>query len=270
METLLPPAYGLLAGLILGLTGAGGGIIAVPLLVFGLHLPIQQAGPVGLLAVGIAAAIGAGMGLRQGIVRYRAAALIGGCGILTAPLGVWLAARLPNPPLLLAFAALLCWTSWRMLRHSRPAAVARPLPDQRCRRSPADGRFLWTPPCARVLAATGLFSGLLSGLLGVGGGFFIVPALTRHTDLTPQGVLATSLGVMTLVAAGSVAAAAWQGSLDWELARLFALGTCTGLLLARHLASRISGRRLQQAFAALCGVVAAMMLARAGGWLLPG
>ena len=62
-------AYGAAVGLVLALTGAGGGIIAVPLLVFGLDLPMRQAAPVGLLAVGLAAAVGAILGLREGLVR---------------------------------------------------------------------------------------------------------------------------------------------------------------------------------------------------------
>ena len=75
-------------GLIVGLSGAGGGVIAVPLLVFGLNLPVRDAAPVGLIAVGIAAGIGAALGLLRGIVRYRAAALIGVCGIVMAPAGM--------------------------------------------------------------------------------------------------------------------------------------------------------------------------------------
>ena len=101
--TLLAVILGAVIGLVLALTGAGGGVLAIPLLVFGLHLPVQQAAPVGLVAVGLAAALGAALGLKEGIVRYRAAALIGAAGMLVAPLGVWLAQHLPNRPLLGAF-----------------------------------------------------------------------------------------------------------------------------------------------------------------------
>lgn len=71
---------GAVVGIVMGLTGAGGGILAVPLLVFGMHLTIAEAGPVGLLAVGVSAAAGALMGLKAGIVRYRATVLIAGTG----------------------------------------------------------------------------------------------------------------------------------------------------------------------------------------------
>ncbi|MEJ7806353.1 MAG: TSUP family transporter, partial [Telluria sp.] len=67
---------GMLTGVVMGLTGAGGGILAVPLLVFGLQLSVAEAGPIALLAVGAAAGVGALLGLRAGIVRYRAAVLV--------------------------------------------------------------------------------------------------------------------------------------------------------------------------------------------------
>ena len=94
---------GTVVGWILALAGAGGGILAVPLLVFGLHLTIMQAAPVGLIAVGAASAFGAVLGLRESLVRYRAAALIGITGLLLAPLGVRLARLIPNQPLMVAF-----------------------------------------------------------------------------------------------------------------------------------------------------------------------
>jgi len=122
---IMAPLLGAAVGLILALTGAGGGIIGVPLLVFGLGLPIQQAGPIGLLAVGLAAGLGSLLGLRQGILRYRAAALIGACGLLTVPAGVFLARHIPNQPLTLAFALLLGWTGWRALWRARPRQEAR-------------------------------------------------------------------------------------------------------------------------------------------------
>ena len=118
-------ALGAVVGLILALTGAGGGILAVPLLVFGLHLSIMQAAPVGLIAVGSAAAIGAVLGLREGLVRYRAAALIGITGMLLAPLGVRLARLIPNQPLMVAFSIVLAGVAWRMFRQAQGGQASR-------------------------------------------------------------------------------------------------------------------------------------------------
>jgi uncharacterized membrane protein YfcA len=97
---------GLAVGLILALTGAGGGILAVPLLVFGAHIGVAQAGPIGLMAVGMAAALGAILGLRAGVVRYRAAVLIAVTGTLFSPAGLWLARRIDNRWLSVLFGML--------------------------------------------------------------------------------------------------------------------------------------------------------------------
>jgi uncharacterized membrane protein YfcA len=129
-----------------------------------------------------------------------------------------------------------------------------------CVLNAARGRLRWTLPCARALAFTGLFSGLLSGLLGVGGGFVIVPALTRCTNLEMKSITATSLAVIAIVSMGSVTAAALNGTLYWQTGVPFGAGAVLGLIGARQVAHRLAGPRLQQAFA-IVGMFAALMLA---------
>lgn len=254
---------GALVGLVLALTGAGGGALAVPLLVFGLHLGMAEAAPTALLAVGASALVGSLVGLREGNLRYRAAGLIGVVGIGTAPLGVALAQRLPERFLLLASAAVLGWTAWRMaglrLAPARAAAAAPPP----CRVDRADGRLRWTAPCAWALGSVGVVAGLLGGLLGVGGGFVIVPALTRLTDLDPRSIVATSLGVVTLVSIGALAAAGHQGSLPGAVALPFGLAAVVALLAGRRLARRLPPQATRRSFAGVALLVGLMMLARA-------
>lgn len=261
---LLGGGLGALIGAILALTGAGGGILAVPLLVFGLGLSMVEAAPVGLLAVGLASAVGAVLGLRQGIVRYRAALYIAGIGVLCTPAGLWLAHRLPNMPLALAFAAVLIYASVRIFNKARrelntqqPAPRAAFLP---CVLNPLQGRLRWTLPCFRALALTGAVSGLLSGLLGVGGGFVIIPALTRYTDLEMKSVVATSLAVIALVSTGSVVSASLAGVMHWAVGAPFALGAVLGLIAGRQVTRYLAGPRLQQLFAVV-GVLAAFLMA---------
>jgi len=106
---------GACVGLILGVTGTGGGILAVPLLVFGAGLSTAQAGPIGLVAVGMSAALAALQALRAGQLRYRAAAVMAACGALFAPLGILLAQRLEERVLTLLFAAVLLHVDQRAL-----------------------------------------------------------------------------------------------------------------------------------------------------------
>ena len=271
-QTLIGAGLGALIGAILALTGAGGGILAVPLLVFGLGLSMVEAAPVGLLAVGLAASVGALLGLRQGIVRYRAAGFVAGIGMLLTPLGLWLAHRLPNAPLALLFCLVLLYACGRMLlkanrelKHGRAAPRPAFLP---CVLNPSQGRLRWTLPCARALTATGMLAGLLSGLLGVGGGFVIVPALGRYTNLDSKSIVATSLAVIALVSLGSVLSASLSGVMHWAIGAPFALGAVFGLLLGRQVAGHLAGPRLQQLFA-ITGMLAALLLAFGALGLLP-
>jgi uncharacterized membrane protein YfcA len=268
--SLLGLALGAIVGAILALTGAGGGILAVPLLVFGLHMTMTQAAPVGLIAVGAASAFGAALGLRDGLVRYRAALLIGSIGMLLAPLGVQLAHRIPNTPLMVAFSLVLAWVAWRSFQQARrggPGADGLAPANMSCVLDPDAGRLSWTRRCALALAGTGAVSGLLGGMLGVGGGFVIVPALIRFTNVPPRGIFATSLAVIALVSVGGVAGAALHGAVVWPVALPFAAGAMLAMLAGRKLAARLAGARLQQGFALLSAAVAVLLLARALGWL---
>ncbi|MHC6223186.1 sulfite exporter TauE/SafE family protein [Pseudomonas sp. X10] len=261
---VLGVVLGAIIGAVLALTGAGGGILAVPLLVFGLGLSMVEAAPIGLLAVGMAAAVGALLGLRQGLVRYRAAAFVALVGIAAAPLGLLLAHRLPNTPLALGFSLVLvyaCLRIWRKAgRELRGQPACGPRQIMPCVLNPLQGRLRWTLPCARALAFTGLVSGLLSGLLGVGGGFVIIPALNRYTNLEMKSIVATSLAVIALVSTGSVVSASLGGVMHWAVGAPFAVGAVSGLLATRPLASKLAGPRLQQLFA-IAGIGAALLLA---------
>jgi uncharacterized membrane protein YfcA len=264
---MLAVLLGAAVGLILALTGAGGGMLAVPLLMFSLGLGVSEAAPVALLAVGLAAALGALMGLRFGHLRYRAAGFMALLGIAGAPLGWWLGRHAANAPLALLFSAVLVYTSWRMLRlagRGARHATAAPHAMPPCRIDPVAGRLRWTAACARALGSTGFAAGVLSSLLGVGGGFVIVPALLRVTDLDMQSIAVTSMAVIALVSAGSIVVSLLAGTaLPLAVALPFAAGALAGLLLGRRLAQRLSGPRLQQAFAVLGLAVALLMAWRA-------
>jgi hypothetical protein len=264
---LLSAALGTLVGLILALTGAGGAIVAVPLLVFGLGLEVASAAPIGLLAVGLSAGVGALLALHEGKVRYKAAALMAATGSVVSPLGLWVAHRVPDAPLTLAFACVLAFVAARMLRGARsPGAhstATASRADPPCRLDLARGKLDWTAPCARALALSGAGAGFLSGLLGVGGGFVIVPALRRASDLPMQGIVATSLAVIALVSTTGVVASAAAGNMLWVAALPFAAGSLAGMLGGRGLARRVSGAWLQQAFAVFAGCVALGMAAKA-------
>jgi uncharacterized membrane protein YfcA len=258
-------SLGLFIGVVLGATGAGGGILSVPLLTLILNLSVSQAGPIGLLAVTVASMIAAILGLREGIVRYKAAALMATVGLLLSPVGFSLARRLPNAPLVILFAIVLIWVAIRMWRSPVPApllneALSPSASVFSCEQSASTGKFIWTLPCAQALGITGALAGFLSGLIGVGGGFIIVPSLKANTNLNMRSVVATSLAVIALVSAGGVVVSTSQGALNWSIGLPFTLGTALGIVGGRSFAKHLSQKTLSRGFACLAFIAAALML----------
>jgi uncharacterized membrane protein YfcA len=252
---------GALVGLIMGLTGAGGGILAVPLLIFGLQLTVTEAGPIGLLAVGIAAAMGAVIGLKAGIVRYRAALLIAGTGVLATPAGIWLSRQLDTRVLSIVFAVVLLIVAYKSLKESKQKKQVAPTrAELPCIRDEDSGRFVWTTRCAIRLSIAGTIAGVLSGLLGVGGGFVMVPALQRYTDLAMQSVIATSLAVIALISLTGVVTSMSVGHFNFAIGIPFAGGALAGMLLGGVISPRLSGRHLKMAFGLISVAVAIGML----------
>lgn len=259
---------GILVGAVLGLTGAGGSILASPLLMAGLGWSLPQTEPVALLAVCAAAAFGTIVAWDATHVRWRAALLMAGASFVTAPLGVKAAWVMPVDTLTLVFAAVLALVAlrmgWQALRAPAETAVVRAtvsgdaLPSQgRLVRLKANGRIAWDARSAGVVALIGAFTGLTAGLLGVGGGFVIVPALRYVSALSMHSVVATSLMAIALTSAGAVVATLTQGfPIPWLVALPFVAGALIGMLIGRKVAPRIAGPRLQQGFAMVMLLVA--------------
>ena len=260
---LLAPALGMFIGILMGLTGAGGGILSVPLLVFAFHMPISQAGPIALTAIALSAGVGALIGLHTKVLRYKAAMFMAIFGLLLSPFGLWVAQRAPNTPMLLVFSAVLIYVSSNMFIQAtqtiagKPPALTKPPP---CQLDMSIGKLIWTVPCARALMLSGACAGFLSGLLGVGGGFIIVPSLKKFTDLPMKAIVATSLGVLAIVSTGGAAISLVSGTLDLSIAIPFSGGSLLGLLIGKILERKMSGPRVQQIFSVFTFLVALSLI----------
>lgn len=265
--------FGLIVGFSLGLTGGGGSIFAVPLLVYGLGLSAHEAVGVSLAAVGATALAGALIRLRRGEVELKAALLFGIAGLVGAPMGAVLGAKLPATGLLGGFAALMLLVAARLwqqaVRQPAEAAVVRAgegssdvMVGATCRITPTEGLLL-TSRCTLVLAFSGFVTGLLSGLFGVGGGFLIVPMLVLVVSLPMHRAVATSLLVIAIIStAGTVSHFVAGQSLDLKITSLFVIGGLAGMGLGAKLSRRLAGPQLQKLFASAMIAVALFMLGR--------
>jgi len=260
---LLTSLLGVCVGVVMGLTGAGGGILSVPLLVFFLHLPMTEASPIALCAIALAATLGAIIGLRERVLRYKAAMFMSLFGLTMSPIGLWAAKKVPNTPLTLLFSAVLIFVSVRLyiqahqtIKGTLPISVTPPP----CRLDLSIGKLIWTVPCARSLMYSGVTAGFLSGLLGVGGGFVIVPSLKKFTDLPMKSIVATSLGVLAIVSTGGAFFSLASGNLNIEITIPFSIGALIGLIFGKLLERKISGTSVQQIFAIFAFLVALYLI----------
>ena len=261
-------AAGVVVGLSLGLTGGGGAIFAVPLLVYWIGVEPTTAVGISLLTVATTAAVGVVERWRYGQVEWPTGLLFAAAGMLTAPLGSWLGNQIPEQPLLISFALLMLVIAFRMWRKARDVEERLPPADvgagsgPACRRDP-EGKLRLTSRCATVLGIVGLLVGLLSGLYGVGGGFLIVPALVTFAAMGVPRAVGTSLLVMTLVGISGVSAHAFAGrEIPLPIAGGFVAGSIPGLFLGSAIGRRLTGPLLARLFAIAIVLVAAFVIGR--------
>jgi uncharacterized membrane protein YfcA len=257
-------ALGVLIGAIMGIMGAGGGILAVPVLVAGLHWSMQQAAPVALVAVAAGAVVGAIDGFKHRLVRYKAAILMAACGIPMTHLGQLWAHALPQHVLMGGFAALMLMVARRFYQQAQHTSHASDDVLTLAFISDTTGKFIWTPLTSLVLAGIGLFTGLMTGLLGVGGGFLIVPLMKRFTNLALPGIVATSLFLISMVSTGGVVNAVISGAaLPWFETSAFGVAMVSGMLTGRHMSRKLNPQQVQLGFALLLLALSCYMMFKA-------
>jgi len=271
---ILAIIFGAAVGFSLGLTGGGGSILAVPLLVYGLATAPRQAVGISLAAVGTTALVGAVLRLWRGEVEIATGVMFAIAGMVGAPVGSWIGRRLSETLLLLSFAGLMLWVAVRMwlkaTKRPQEASVVRssttPLPASSprpaCRRDPT-GKLFMTSRCALIMSMAGILTGILSGLYGVGGGFVIVPALVLFSGMGIHRAVATSLLVIAVVSASGLASYLLAHQpLPTRVAFPFVIGGIAGLGLGTLVGRRLSPARLQEVFAIVIIAIAAFVIVK--------
>lgn len=262
---------GMIIGLVLGLTGAGGSVFAVPLLMIFLGLPVQQAIGLSLGAVAVSALFGGATKLKSGDIQWLPAIVYAVTGSAIAPLGNWANRQIDETTLMVGFSALVLVIALRMWQQAnknpQQALVVRATIGEKV---DADGaicrlnnneKFRIGLPCILGVSTGAIVTGLLSGLFGVGGGFLIVPTLLFLTGISIQQAVATSLIVIAAVSSSGFVSFLLSGSeINTYLLGLVALGGIMGMTTGTLVSKYIAGPILQKTFAVLMLLMAAATL----------
>lgn len=236
---------GLLAGVLGAILGLGGGVVVVPALEFvlprfGHEISISQAvavSQIGVLAVGLS---GAASYLQQGLVRARTGYLLSPYTIVGGAVGSFLGLVLPAKAVATVFALLLLYSAYNLLRGLKRVEVER-------QSSP-------------LVAPAMTFAGVMSGLLGIGGGTVQVPVLNLLDGMPIRQAIATSTFIMGLTAVGNALVYQAGGLLDIKLAAGVALGVLVGAKAGAGLQSKIPAAQLKLFFSVLLIFTALQLL----------
>ncbi|MFG1949239.1 sulfite exporter TauE/SafE family protein [Nonomuraea sp. NPDC048826] len=220
-----------LIGITLGLFGGGGSILAVPVLTYLAGVPAKQAIAMSLLVVAVTSAVSAIGHARAGRIRWRTGLVFGAAGMAGAYAGGLIGPHLPEGLLMAAFAAMMLATALAMIRRRPPRATP---PRHESRRS--------------YMIVEGVGVGLVTGLVGAGGGFLVVPALVLLGGLPMGAAVGTSLLVIALKSLAGLAGYLHSVPIDWSLALPVTAAAVAGGLAGGALAGRIDADRLRTAF----------------------
>lgn len=230
---LLDLALGFGVGASLGLLGGGGSILTVPALVYLIGQTPQTAVVTSLAIVGTNSAVGAFFHRTQGTLNWRVALIFGGVGMLIAYWAAGISQHVSPDLLMVAFAGLMLLVGTLLLFRGTPARRDADQPD---------------PALIKVIAS-GAVVGLLTGILGVGGGFLIVPALVMLVGLPMHHAVGTSLLIIAMNSAAGFLGHVGEGSLNTGLIAAFVSAGLAGTFVGAALGRRLNAALLRRAFA---------------------
>lgn len=243
---LLAAGLSLVIGVVLGMLGGGGAILTLPMLVYAVGVEPKTAIASSLFVVGATSAVGTAVNARSRTVEWRIGLAFGAAAMGGAFAGGRLAAFVPASLLLVGFALMMLVTAAAMLRgRAEPPAGA------------TSGPF----PLGRMLAL-GAGVGVVSGLVGAGGGFLIVPALSLVGGLPLKRAIATSLFVIALQSFAGFAGHIGHAALDAPLLALVTIAAMVGLLAGLRVGKRLPAQHLRRGFAWLVIAMGLFVLAK--------
>jgi uncharacterized membrane protein YfcA len=274
-------AFGLVIGLVIGGLGGGGGVLTVPALVYLLGLTPQDATTSSVIIVGISAALGVAVRIRGRGLDWRTGIAIGVVGTPAAYAGSLLNHRVDRPTLLLAFAAVTILAAAAMLSAKDTDDTDRPddtdgrdvdVAADRAARGGPPGRPTTTAVAVRpqsgrrrrlvttgTIVVCGVAVGFLTGFLGVGGGFVVLPVLVVVLRMPMTRAIGTSLLIILINSSVALVSRSGAVTLDWHVLVPFTLASVVGTSLGHRVAERLSGATLTRIFAVLLLIVGVLV-----------
>jgi len=261
-QWVVAAAIGFVSGVLSGAFGIGGGIVTTPAVRLIMGAPALIAVGTPLPVIIPSAITGAISYHRRGLTDVRAGAVLGASGATTAVLGAMLATKVGGTVVLLGTAALILYaaidTIMQVVRPTPSEASPEPDssradPERRAHPEPGAARRLRRTP---ALVAIGVLTGLYSGFFGLGGGFVLVPMLTRWMRFPIKRAIATSLVAVALLAVPGTITHAVLGNIDWILTAGLVVGVVPGAFLGARITQRASDDRIRIAFAVMLIAVA--------------
>ena len=250
--TLFAAVLAVVVGISMGLLGAGGSVLTVPIFVYVLGVGAKPAIAMSLGVVGGTALIAALSHLRGRNVSFRVAAIFGPAAMVGAYFGAGLATYFSGRAQLIGFAVVVLTSATLMIRNART--------------SPPESAVLGMPHidarAAVLLVLQGLAVGVLTAIIGVGGGFIIVPALVLIAGLPMRIAVGTSLVIISLNALSGFAGYLGRTEIDWQLVGSFTALAAVGTVAGSFWSRRVPQARLKQIFAYVLIAVALFVLYR--------
>jgi len=244
---------GIMTGVLLGIFGSGGSIVTMPALLYLLDVEPKSAIAMSMGIVAVTAGITALQHWQRGNVNLKVTLVFGLFGVLGTYAGARLGVITPVFIQLTLFALVMYLAAWRMLKpvalHKSVGAACTECADGFC----DDLNY-------REIAVHGIAVGVLTGLVGVGGGFLIVPALVLLSGLPMKQAVGTSLGIVTLKSVAGFAGYAGAVAIDYSLMATFTLIAVTGSLAGSHLAHRLPADLLKKGFGGFLLLIASYIL----------
>lgn len=243
-------ALSMLIGVSLGLLGGGGSILTLPILTYAVGMETKAAIAASLFVVGVTSAVGVIAHARAGRIQWRTGVLFGAAGMVGAFAGGRAAAYIPAQILMIAFAAMMVATAVAMLRGRRGGAA------------PARREL----PIGKVLGE-GVVVGVVTGIVGAGGGFLVVPALVLLGGLAMEVAVGTSLVVIAMKSFAGLAGHLGHVAVDWPITLAVTGAAVVGSIAGGALAGRIPPDVLRRGFGVFVLAMAAFILGKQLGVL---